>query len=155
MGTSVPYLYKMECNRLTGLTNQLTGSVGQDTCSGCCWGNTKWGSESLYHPSTSANRKRRRDHLQPGFRINRGTVSSCAFEGPYRDSYGLYLYSNKDLFYFFTPLSPLWTYTSSKTNFLTVWTCLWSQGSIRLNKRPPHPEMLFMFWPVFNLVLMM
>lgn len=26
---------------------------------------------------------------------------------------------------------------------------------MKLNKRPPHPEMLFMFWPVFNSMLMM
>jgi len=26
---------------------------------------------------------------------------------------------------------------------------------MRLNKRPVHPEMLFMFWPVFNLLLML
>lgn len=27
MGTAIPCLYKMECNRLTGFTNQLTGDV--------------------------------------------------------------------------------------------------------------------------------
>lgn len=38
MRTAVPYLYKMECDRLSGLTNQLTGSVGQETLQGVLLG---------------------------------------------------------------------------------------------------------------------